>query len=302
MDAKPHVGLVGVGLMGHGIASNILQNGYALSFLDHPGNQPVVDLVAQGATALGSAAELATQCDVVVLCVTGTPQVEDVLFRPEGVLAGMKPGMIVIDCSTAIPASTRAAAARIVAAGGRFLDAAMTRTPKEAAEGRLNLIAGGPDELLLEVMPLLRSFAENIVHAGPVGAGHQLKLLHNFVSLGFSAVLAEAAAAARRADVPAGIFVEALAKGGGGGVILERMTPFLLADDASSFTFTLANALKDLTYYNAMAQDLGAAHGVAQAAQALYADAVGQGHHARPIPELVAILSEGRIGNAPRAS
>lgn len=293
MSTQLHVGLAGVGLMGHGIASNILKNGYALSFLDHPGNQPVVDLVARGATAVGSAAELAAQCDVVVLCVTGTPQVEDVLFRPEGVLAGMKPGMIVIDCSTAIPASTRAVAARIVAAGGRFLDAAMTRTPKEAAEGRLNLIVGGPDELLREVMPLLRSFAENIVHAGPVGAGHQLKLLHNFVSLGFSAVLAEAAAAARRADVPAGVLVEALAKGGGGGVILERMTPFLLADDASGFTFTLANALKDLTYYNAMAQDLGAAHGVAQAAQALYADAVGQGHHARPIPELVAILSEG---------
>ncbi len=306
MDTKTRVGLIGVGLMGHGIASNIVKNGYALSFLDHPGNQPVMDLVARGANAVGSATELAAQCDVVVLCVTGTPQVEDVLFRPEGVLAGMKPGMkpgmIVIDCSTAIPASTRVVAARIVAAGGRFLDAAMTRTPKEAAEGRLNLIVGGPDELLREVLPLLRSFAENIVHAGPVSAGHQLKLLHNFVSLGFSAVLAEAAAAARRADVPAGVFVEALAKGGGGGVILERMTPFLLADDASGFTFTLANALKDLTYYNAMTQDLGAVHGVAQAAQALYADAVGQGHHARPIPELVAILSEGQIGSASRES
>ncbi|MDB5368659.1 MAG: garR [Roseomonas sp.] len=293
MSAKPHVGLIGVGLMGHGIAANILKNGYPLSFLDHPGNQPVADLVAQGAVARASGAELAAQCDIVLLCVTGTPQVEDALFRPEGVLAGMKPGTIVIDCSTAIPASTRAIAARIVAAGGRFLDAAMTRTPKEAAEGRLNLIVGGPDELLRDVLPLLRSFAENITHAGPAGAGHQLKLLHNFVSLGFSAVLAEAGAAARRAGVPAGVFAEVLGKGGGGGVILERMKPFLLADDASGFTFTLSNALKDLTYYTAMTQELGAASGVAQAARALYADAVGQGHEARPIPELIAILADG---------
>ena len=298
MSAKPRVGLVGVGLMGHGIASNILKHGYPLSFLDHPGNQPVADLAARGAAAVASAAELAAHCDIAVLCVTGTPQVEDVLFRPEGILAGMKPETIVIDCSTAIPASTRAIAARIAAAGGRFLDAAMTRTPKEAAEGRLNLIVGGPDELLREVMPLLQSFAENIVHAGPVGAGHQLKLLHNFVSLGFSAVLAEAAAAARRADVPAGVLVEVLAKGGGGGVVLDRMKPFLLAEDASSFTFTLSNALKDLTYYNAMAQGVGAVNGVAQAAQALYANAVEQGHQARPIPELVAILAENQVGSA----
>jgi 3-hydroxyisobutyrate dehydrogenase-like beta-hydroxyacid dehydrogenase len=298
MSAKAHVGLIGVGLMGHGIASNILKHGYMLSFLDHPGNQPVGDLVARGATARGSAAELATQCDIVVLCVTGTPQVEDVLFRSDGVLAGMKPGTIVIDCSTAIPTSTRAVAARVATAGGRFLDAAMTRTPKEAAEGRLNLIVGGPDELLREVLPLLQSFAENIAHAGPVGAGHQLKLLHNFVSLGFSAVLAEAAAAARRADVPASAFVEVLGKGGGGGVILERMKPFLLADDASGFTFTLSNALKDLTYYTAMTQDLGAADGMAQAAQALYANAVAQGYQARPIPDLVTILSEGEIDRA----
>ncbi len=293
MSATAHVGLIGVGLMGHGIASNILKHGYALSFLDHPGNQPVEDLVARGATARGTGAELAAQCDIVVLCVTGTPQVEDVLFRPDGVLAGLKPGLIVIDCSTATPDSTRAIAARVASAGGRFLDAAMTRTPKEAAEGRLNLIVGAPDELLQEVLPLLQSFAENIAHAGPVGAGHQLKLLHNFVSLGFSAVLAEAAAAARRADVPANVFAEVLAKGGGGGVILERMKPFLLEGDSSGFTFTLSNALKDLTYYGAMTNSLGAANGVAESARALYAGAVDQGHQARPVPELIAILSEG---------
>jgi 3-hydroxyisobutyrate dehydrogenase-like beta-hydroxyacid dehydrogenase len=292
MGKKAQVGLIGVGLMGHGIAANILKHGYGLSFLDHAGNQPTADLLAMGAIARGSAAEIAGHCDIIVLCVTGTPQVEDVLFRSDGVLAGLRRGTILIDCSTAIPASTRRVAARVAAAGGRFLDAAMTRTPKEAAEGRLNLIVGAPDDLLCEVMPLLRCFAENIAHAGPVGAGHQLKLLHNFVSLGFSAVLVEAAAAARRAGVPAEVFAEVLGKGGGAGVVFDRLRPFILEGDASGFTFTLSNALKDLTYYKAMADDLGAVNTLAQAAQALYADAVETGNAARAIPELIAILAE----------
>jgi 3-hydroxyisobutyrate dehydrogenase-like beta-hydroxyacid dehydrogenase len=293
MSAKPQVGIIGVGLMGHGIAANIQKHGYDLSFLAHPGNQPVADLLAKGATARATGADLAAGSDIVILCVTGTPQVEDVLFRADGVLAGLKAGTIVIDCSTAIPDSTRMVAARVAKAGGRFLDAAMTRTPKEAASGRLNLIVGAPDALLAEVMPLLKCFAENIAHAGPVGAGHQMKLLHNFVALGFAAVLAEAAAAARRAGVPAPLFVDVLGKGGGGGVILERMKGFMLADDSSAFTFTISNALKDLTYYTAMTQSLHASSGIARAAQAVYAAAVDQGHEGQAIPDLIGILSKG---------
>ena len=293
MSAKPQVGIIGVGLMGHGIAANIQKHGYDLSFLAHPGNQPVADLLAKGATARATGADLAAHSDIVILCVTGTPQVEDVLFRADGVLAGLKAGTIVIDCSTAIPDSTRMVAARVAKAGGRFLDAAMTRTPKEAASGRLNLIVGAPDALLAEALPLLKCFAENIAHAGPVGAGHQMKLLHNFVALGFAAVLAEAAAAARRAGVPAPLFVDVLGKGGGGGVILERMKGFMLADDSSAFTFTISNALKDLTYYTAMTQSLDASSGIALAARAVYAAAVDQGHEAQAIPDLIGILSKG---------
>src|SRR5690606_4959530 len=197
MDESTQIGLIGVGLMGHGVAVNIARRGYRLALLDHPGNQPVADLLAIDARACASAAALAADSDVVILCVTGTPEVEDVLFRADGVLAGLRPGTVVIDCSTAVPSSTTRVATAIGAAGGRFLDAPMTRTPKEAAEGRLNLIVGGDRALFEQCRPLLASFAENVVHAGPVGAGHTLKLLHNYVSLGFTAVLAEAAACAR---------------------------------------------------------------------------------------------------------
>ncbi|MDO9217840.1 MAG: NAD(P)-binding domain-containing protein, partial [Lacisediminimonas sp.] len=111
------IGMVGIGMMGHGIASNILKHGYPMVLLEHPGNQPLQDLMAAGATTTPSAAALAAQADIIVLCVTGTPQVEDVLYRSGGLLEGLKPGSIVIDCSTAIPSSTIRIAESVQKAG-----------------------------------------------------------------------------------------------------------------------------------------------------------------------------------------
>ncbi|APE30778.1 2-hydroxy-3-oxopropionate reductase [Halomonas aestuarii] len=291
MTETVRVGLVGVGLMGHGIARNLLQSGHRLCFLDHPGNQPVDDLLAAGATARTSGREVAEAADVVILCVTGSPQVEAVLFEAGGVLEGLAPGTVVIDCSTALPSSTEKVARRVDEAGGRFMDAAMTRTPKEAEAGRLNLIVGAPEALYAELLPLLESFAENITHAGEVSAGHTLKLLHNFVSLGFSAVLAEAAAASRRAGIDDAAFLEVVGRGGGGGVVFERLRPFVESADPSGFRFSVANATKDLGYYRAMTDELGASRDLAQAVEGLYAGIVEQD---RMVPELIALLQAAR--------
>jgi len=284
------IGLIGVGLMGHGIATNIVKHGYPLTLLEHPGNQPLDALVAAGASRTPDAAALAGAVDVLILCVTGSPQVESVLFD-SGVLAALRAGTVVIDCSTAIPSSTLKIADAVQKAGARFLDAPMTRTPKEAAEGRLNLIVGGEDALFDECRPLLECFAENIVHAGPVSSGHRLKLLHNFVSLGFSAVLAEAAACARRADVDPAVLVSVLGKGGGDGVVFGRLRPFIEAADSSGFRFSMSNALKDMSYYVAMTGEVGAANDAASAVKHVYEQAVADGGPNAPVPELIALLA-----------
>lgn len=284
------IGMVGIGMMGHGIASNLIKQGYPMVLLDHPGNQSLQGLLGAGATMTESAASLAATVDIVILCVTGTPQVEDVLYRKGGLLECIKAGTIVIDCSTAIPSSTARIAASIEKVGGRFLDAPMTRTPKEAAEGRLNLIVGGDQALFEACKPVLECFAENIVLAGPIGSGHRLKLLHNFVSLGFSAVLAEAAACAERAGIDPRVFVEVLAKGGGDGVILNRLRPYIESRDNSGFRFSIANALKDMSYYTTMAQESGAMHGTAKAILQTYADASNESPQST-VPELITILA-----------
>ncbi|GJD50259.1 2-hydroxy-3-oxopropionate reductase [Methylobacterium crusticola] len=290
--SKPRVGLIGVGMMGHGIALNVARKGWPLGYLDHPGNQPTADLDALGATRHADRAALARGSEVVILCVTGTPEVEDVLLGEAGILTALRPGTVIVDCSTAVPSSTERVAAAVAAAGGRFLDAPMTRTPREAAEGRLNLLVGGDAALFAETLPLLRAFAENIFHAGPAGSGHTLKLLHNFVSLGTATLLGEAAACAERAGIAPALFVDVLRQGGGAGAALDRVGPYMLDRDTSAMRFTIANARKDLTYYVAMAQDLGARRGVASGVLATLSGVAEAGHGAAHLPEIVVRLQE----------
>src|ERR1051325_1515830 len=129
-NASQRIALIGVGLMGHGIATNLVKHGHKLAVLEHPGSQPLDALKAAGVT---------TQCSAKALA-----QGDD------GVIAGLRSGAVVIDCSTAIPSSTERIAQAVQAAGARFLDAPMTRTPKEAAEGRLNLLVGGDAALFAQ--------------------------------------------------------------------------------------------------------------------------------------------------------
>jgi 3-hydroxyisobutyrate dehydrogenase-like beta-hydroxyacid dehydrogenase len=289
---KQRVGLIGVGLMGHGIARNVLKHGHELTLLEHPGNQPIADLLEAGARTRSTSRAVAAQSDVVILCVTGTPQVESVLTAEDGVLSGLKPGTVVVDCSTSVPASTEKMAALVQSAGGLFIDAPMTRTAQHAHEGRLNLLAGGDEETLAKAMPVLRCFAEHVTHAGPIGAGHRLKLLHNFVSLGSVALIAEAAACAARGGIRPGLFVDVLASGGGAGVALERLKPYMLNGDASGLQFFMGNALKDLKYYVQMAGKGGAVHRIADGVADTFAHAVLLGSAETYLPELVSLLAQ----------
>jgi 3-hydroxyisobutyrate dehydrogenase-like beta-hydroxyacid dehydrogenase len=286
------IGMIGIGMMGHGIASNLVKHGHPLSVLAHAGNQPIDALIAQGVQTFLTPQALAAHSDIIILCVTGTPQVEAVLLGEDGVLSGMRPGTTVIDCSTAVPASTEKIAQAVMAKGGFFLDAPMTRTPKEAAEGRLNLLVGGDAELFASCRPILACFAENIVHAGPVGAGHRMKLLHNYVSLGSVALLAEAAACAQVSGVNAQTFIDVLTIGGGWGAALERLKPFLTQQDSSGLRFTMSNALKDLSYYNEMAENMQADHTIAAAIHNTLEVACHDGNTQAFIPTLVDVIAK----------
>jgi len=285
-----NIGLIGCGLMGHGIARNILKGGYALSYLAHPGNRPTQDLEEAGAVETANLEELVAAGDMVLICVTGTPQVEEVVLGEGGVAALVKPGQIVADLSTIEPQTTARVYEALTSKGARFMDIPMTRTPREAEAGRLNLLAGGEADLLEEIRPLLSTFAENIYHAGPAGAGHALKLLHNFVSLGHCAVLAEAAVCAAKTNVDMNTFLEVLRTGGGDSVALKRLTPFITEGDEAGFLFTIGNCRKDMSYYVDMAAARDAPRTTATAIRDLYAAMSDQGGETLPVPRAIDLL------------
>lgn len=289
------VGIIGVGLMGQGIARNVLlRGGHELTFLDHPGNQPVDELLALGAVPARTSAAVAARSDVIILCVTGSPQVEAILTGAEGVLSALQPGTVVVDCSTALPESTGRMAAAVEQAGGFFVDAPMTRTAKFAHEGKLHLLLGGDPSIIERVRPVLQSFSEEALHVGATGAGHRLKLLHNFVSVGFMSLLAEAAAQAADGGVDAKALVSVLKAGGGGGVALDRMAPYLLGQGAENLPFAISNALKDFDYYVAMSEQAGALHLIADGVRAALVRAVEAGDGAKYVPELSQIFRKGK--------
>ncbi|WP_306132193.1 NAD(P)-dependent oxidoreductase [Roseivivax marinus] len=283
-----NVGLIGVGLMGHGIARNVLsRGGHALSFLDHPGNQPTDEIVSLGGRSVSSPAGIAAECDVILLCVTGAPQVEAVM---EGLLPALRPGTVVVDCSTSLPETTLRMGARTEEARGAYLDAPMTRTAAHAHAGTLNLLVGGEADTLDRVRPVLDTFTETVTHVGPLGQGHRLKLLHNFVSVGFMTLLAEAAAQSADAGVDPAVLVDVLANGGGASAALDRLAPFIVDGDRSGLPFAVSNAAKDIDYYRDMAEAAGAQRTVADGvSSAIHGVSEGQGGQAY-VPELVRLF------------
>lgn len=285
------VGIIGVGLMGHGIARNILlRGGFTLSFLDHPGNQPTDDLVGLGARARATPAEIAGAAEVVILCVTGSAQVEAIITGESGLASALGPGTVVVDCSTALPDSTLRMAEVVRRAGGDYIDAPMTRTARHAHEGTLNLLAGGAAEVLDRVRPVLAAFTENIDHVGPLGQGHRLKLLHNYVSVGFMTLLAEAAAQAADSGVDPQVFVDVLANGGGASAALDRLAPYITEQNRDSLPFSVSNALKDIDYYRDMSKASGAATTVADGVSEALAAPVSGDHGDAYVPELVRLF------------
>lgn len=285
-----HVGLIGVGLMGHGIGKNILEKGFKLSVLAHRNRAPVEDLIARGATELGSPHALATACDMVILCVTGSPEVEQAVYGEHGLLGAVREGFIIADCSTAEPDSTIKIAADVAAKGGHFVDTPMTRTPKEAEAGKLGLMIAGPAQVLARIRPVLETFADTIVNAGEVGAAHRLKLLNNFLSLANAAVAAEAIAVATKAGIDMTAFRDIVMSGGAASVMFGRLINVPLGDDDSHAKFAIRNARKDLRYYTNMTETLPMTSFLAETTHQLYVMADNLGYGERFVPRMIDMM------------
>jgi 3-hydroxyisobutyrate dehydrogenase-like beta-hydroxyacid dehydrogenase len=251
------IGFVGVGLMGHGMAKNLLAKGFAVTVMAHKNRKPIEDLLAQGAAEAKSPRAIAEASDIVILCVTGAPQVEQVVYGENGLLGAFKKGMILLDCSTSEPATSERVAKDLAAIGAAYVDAPLARSPKDAEAGKLNSMVGADEQTFGEVRPVLEAFCENIFYMGGVGAGARTKLIYNLITMGHAALIAEALCACAATGVDLAKFAKVVGGGGANSGIFQLIVPKLLESGAfDGLNFTLSNAAKDLRYYNRMVADV----------------------------------------------
>jgi 3-hydroxyisobutyrate dehydrogenase-like beta-hydroxyacid dehydrogenase len=282
--ANPVIGFVGVGYMGEGMASNLLAKGYPLVVLAHRNRAPIERLCAQGAREAASLAELAAQCDIIHLCVTGSPQVEQVVLGEGGILSHARPGTIVIDTSTSDPVSTLAIDARLRSAGLHLVDAPLGGTPREAAAGTLSAMVGADDAVFARVQPVIACWAATINHLGAVGLGHKMKLLNNFLSLGYGALYAEALALARKAGISVAQFHQVIGSGRMRCGFYDTFMKWTVEGDEQAHLFTIDNAHKDMRYCSNMANALGAVTPIQSLVRAAYASMAAAGEGGRFVP------------------
>ena len=275
--ANKKIGFIGVGMMGHGMAKNLVEKGFPTMVLGHKNHAPVEDLVKRGAKQAKDIAELVKASEIIVLCVTGSPQVEDLVYRKGGILESVAAGQIVVDTSTSQPGSTLKIAAELKAKGVRFVDAPLTRTPVEAEQGRLNTMVGADAATFREIEPVLKAFCENIFHIGEVGTGHKIKLINNCAAIGQMALIAEALTACAKLGVDPKKYFALVSSGAANSGIFQIMAGRAVEGDFSSMKFGLANALKDVRYYNQMAMEFGVAGAMAAATLQTLTQAVNLG-------------------------
>ena len=283
---KPAIGFLGVGLMGHGMAKNIVEAGYPLSVMAHRKREAVDDLIGRGAVEVGSPREMAETSEIVFLCVTGSPQVESAIRGDDGILAGLQPGSVVVDCSTSDPVSTLAIAAELEAAGGHMADAPLSRTPKEAWEGTLDAMVGASPDVFQRIKPVIETWAGVIVHLGEVGLGHKMKLINNFIGMGYGALYAEALALARKSGLSAEQFDSVIRPGRLSNGFYETFMKWTLDGDENAHRFAIANAHKDMAYLANLAVSVGAVNPMQSVVKNAYAAMEAAGEGERYVPML----------------
>jgi 3-hydroxyisobutyrate dehydrogenase-like beta-hydroxyacid dehydrogenase len=285
---KPRIGFIGIGLMGHGIARNLVTKGFPLTVRVNRNRAPLADLLAAGAKEVKTNADVARDADIVILCVTGAPQVEEVVNGKDGIASVAHKGLVVIDTSTSEPATTAKMREALAEKGVRFVDAPLARTPVEAELGKLNIMVGADDATFAELKPVLAAFCENIIHAGPAGHGIILKLINNFIGQAITTATAEALAAAAKSGLSIRKLHEVVSAGAVNSGLFQMMVGKMLdGGDLTGLKFTLVNAMKDLRYYTHFAESLPVSAIVGEAVHQSLVNANLMGFGDKYVPSLI---------------
>ena len=274
---QPKIGFIGLGLMGSAMVSCLQDNGYELVVMANRTRTAIDAAIARGAQEVSTAAEMAQLCDIIMLCMDTSQSVEGRIRGDEGVIAGLQKGSVVIDFGTSLPASTRALAAEVAAAGGQMLDAPLGRTPQHAIKGLLNIMTAGDKAAFDKVKPVLEVVGENVFYLGQSGAGHVMKLLNNAMSMTTASMMSEIYAMADTAGLSRQDVYDVMSSGPNHSPMMDLVSAYSLENDPSKLAFAIKNGSKDLGYYNQMLKDEGIDNSVSAAAAQAMAQATSDG-------------------------
>ena len=288
---KETVGFIGPGMMGHGIAKNLVEKGYALSFYSRSYGDTAKDLENRGAVYRTSPREVAEHATVVFMCVTGSKDVESIVYGVDGLAAGFKPGSVLVDCSTSDPTSTVTLAGKLAHLGVALVDAPLGRTPKEAWAGTLDTMVGADEVTFARIEPVLQTWAGRIVRVGNTGDGHRMKLINNFLALGYAALYAEALTLAKAVNIEPERFDSVIRNGRMDCLVYQTFMDYVLNGNKEGHKFTIRNAFKDLRYLESMADDVGLFNGVGNAVKNSYALAMHNGNPDMYVPTLAETIA-----------
>tara|TARA_A100001011_G_scaffold298614_1_gene311578 strand:- start:1188 stop:2084 length:897 start_codon:yes stop_codon:yes gene_type:complete len=274
MQQNEKVGFIGVGLMGHGMAKNILRAGYPLTVIAHKNRAPVENLVSLGAHEASSLKELAKSATLVFICAPGSPQVEQIIAE---LTPNLSEDAVIIDCSTSDPTSTQKLAENLKSKRIHMVDAPLGGTPVQAEEGALSAMVGADQPVFARIKPVIESWAATLVHIGVVGDGHRMKLLNNFLSLGYAAMYSEALALGAKMGIDAKRFDSVIRGSRMDCGFYQTFMGYALDGNREAHKFTMTNALKDLRYLESMANQAGIANPIGNAAKSSFARAMAAG-------------------------
>ncbi len=263
------VGFIGLGGMGRGLVKNMLKRGVSVSVSDL--DQAAVErAVGQGATAAASNEDMARSADVLGVCVTTAEAVQGLMLGESGLLQQMREGAVLLDHTTTSPEHVALMGEAAAAAGVRYCEAPMTRTPMHAERGEVNVLYGGDAALLERLRPLFDCYAENVFHIGPAGHAIRLKLIHNYIAFANVAAWCEGFALAAKEGLDMSKVIGIISAAGGRSGMMDLYGQTTLERDFTPH-MSLANAEKDVRYYARWLEAAGLPGFMADAVHQTYA-------------------------------
>lgn len=289
---KFKIGFIGLGLMGAAMVQRLQSKGYSLTVMGNVSRPRIDAAVAAGAVEASTARAVAEASDIVMLCMDTSASVEGRMRGVNGVISGLKPGTVVIDFGTSLPASTIALGEEVAAAGGAYLDGPLGRTPAHAVDGLLNIMCSGDEAAFEKVRPVLEDLGENVFHLGKLGSGNTIKLINNFFGMTTASAMAEAFAMADQAGVSRESLYDVMSAGPLRSAMMDFVKAYGVDGDASQLGFSIRNASKDVGYYRQMSADLGAKSIMSTCTNEAFTKAVDQGRGDSMVSEMVDFFSE----------